>query len=191
VGLTAFPDLRITVEGTVAEGDEVVVRWSVRGTHLGDGLGFPTTGRAVAFRGMRWIPYSGGKMVRGLGLLKPGRAHPVAPRAGVAAREMVREGMAWWYRKYAPDDTELERLEADARAAKRGLWSQPNPVPPWQWRHGNGVPRTAAVIGNRRSKVYHKATCRGAATTAAKNRVTFASGADAEKAGYRKAGDCW
>ena len=31
VFLSAFPDLRMTVEGTVAEGDEVVVRWSVRG----------------------------------------------------------------------------------------------------------------------------------------------------------------
>jgi steroid delta-isomerase-like uncharacterized protein len=63
--LSAFPDLRIAVEGTVAEGDEVVVRWSARGTHLGDGLGFPATGRAVSFRGMTWIRYSGGKMVEG------------------------------------------------------------------------------------------------------------------------------
>jgi steroid delta-isomerase-like uncharacterized protein len=65
VFLTAFPDLRITVEGTVAEGDEVVVRWSVTGTHLGDGMGFPATVRAVSFRGMTWIRFSGGKMVEG------------------------------------------------------------------------------------------------------------------------------
>jgi steroid delta-isomerase-like uncharacterized protein len=65
VFLSAFPDLRITVEGTVAEGDEVVVRWSVTGTHLGDGLGFPATGRAVSFRGVTWIRFSGGKMVEG------------------------------------------------------------------------------------------------------------------------------
>jgi hypothetical protein len=31
----------------------------------------------------------------------------------------------------APGDAEPERLEAEARAEKRGLWSQPNPVPPW------------------------------------------------------------
>jgi steroid delta-isomerase-like uncharacterized protein len=61
----AFPDLRMTVEGTVAQGDEVVVRWSARGTHLGDGLGLPATGRAVAFRGMTWIRFSGGKMAEG------------------------------------------------------------------------------------------------------------------------------
>src|ERR1700748_2115416 len=50
--LSAFPDIKITVEGTVAEGDVVVARWSARGTHLGDGLGFPATGRSVSFRGM-------------------------------------------------------------------------------------------------------------------------------------------
>lgn len=65
VFLSAFPDLRITVEGTVAERDEVVVRWSVKATHLGDGLGFPATGRAVSFRGMTWIRFRDGKMIEG------------------------------------------------------------------------------------------------------------------------------
>jgi deoxyribonuclease-1 len=64
-------------------------------------------------------------------------------------------------------------------------------VPPWQWRRGEGAPQTAGVVANRRSHVYHKATCRAAAAMAEKNRVTFASAADAEKAGYRKAKDCW
>jgi steroid delta-isomerase-like uncharacterized protein len=63
--LSAFPDLRITVEGVVGEGDDVVVRWVVTGTHLGDTLGFPATGRTVSFRGMTWIRFSGGKMVEG------------------------------------------------------------------------------------------------------------------------------
>lgn len=106
-------------------------------------------------------------------------------------REMVRQGMAWWYRQYAPRDAELARIEAEAKAARIGLWSQPNPVPPWEWRRGEGVPQTATVIGNRRSHVYHKPTCRGAATMAEKNRVPFDSAADAEKAGYRRARDCW
>src|SRR5262249_51971218 len=65
VFLSAFPDLQITVEGTVAEGDEVVVRWSVQATHVGDGLGLPATGRAVSFRGMTWIRYRNGKMIEG------------------------------------------------------------------------------------------------------------------------------
>jgi micrococcal nuclease len=85
----------------------------------------------------------------------------------------------------------LARLEAQAKAEKIGLWSQPNPIPPWNWRKGEGVPKTAGVVGNRRSYVYHKSNCRSAAVMREKNRVMFASEADAEKAGYRKAKDCW
>src|SRR5262245_36466934 len=65
VFLAAFPDLRLTIEGTVAEGDEVVVRWSATGTHAGDSLGFPATGRNVTFRGMTCIRFRDGKMVEG------------------------------------------------------------------------------------------------------------------------------
>jgi hypothetical protein len=50
---------------------------------------------------------------------------------------------------------------------------------------------TAEVIGNRGSRVYHKPTWRSVAAMAEKNRVTFDTATDAEKAGYRKAGDCW
>lgn len=49
--LQAFPDLKIEVLGTLADGDEVAVRWSATGTHGGDGLGVPATGRRVRFRG--------------------------------------------------------------------------------------------------------------------------------------------
>lgn len=48
--------------------------------------------------------------------------------------ELVKEGWCWWYRKYAPGDTILEGLEKEARDAKKGLWADPQPVPPWQWR---------------------------------------------------------
>lgn len=46
---------------------------------------------------------------------------------------LVKEGMGWWYRKYAPQDTMLEKWETDAREAAKGLWSDSNP-PPWGWR---------------------------------------------------------
>jgi endonuclease YncB( thermonuclease family) len=49
-------------------------------------------------------------------------------------QELVRAGLAWWYRQYAPHDTTLAQLEAEARAAKRGLWADAAPVPPWAWR---------------------------------------------------------
>jgi endonuclease YncB( thermonuclease family) len=47
---------------------------------------------------------------------------------------LVKDGWCWWYRKYAPDDTVLEGLEKDAREARKGLWADPHPVPPWEWR---------------------------------------------------------
>jgi micrococcal nuclease len=50
-----------------------------------------------------------------------------------ANAEMVRQGYAWVYRKYAQDHA-LLRLEAEARHARKGLWADPNPVPPWEWR---------------------------------------------------------
>ena len=51
-------------------------------------------------------------------------------------QELVKQGWCWWYRKYAPGDTVLEGLEKDAREARRGLWADPQPVPPWEWRKG-------------------------------------------------------
>ena len=47
--------------------------------------------------------------------------------------KLVEEGWGWWYRKYAPGDTVLEGLETEARAARKGLWPDPQPVPSWEW----------------------------------------------------------
>jgi endonuclease YncB( thermonuclease family) len=49
---------------------------------------------------------------------------------------LVKEGW-WWYRKYAPGNTVLEGLEAEAREARKGLGADPQPVPPWEWRKSN------------------------------------------------------
>ena len=54
----------------------------------------------------------------------------------VLNEELVRAGMCWWYRKYAPGDTVLEQLEHEAREAKRGLWADANAVSSWEWRSG-------------------------------------------------------
>ena len=49
-------------------------------------------------------------------------------------QELVKQGWCWWYRKYAPGDTVLERLETEARESRKGLWADLQPVPPWEWR---------------------------------------------------------
>jgi micrococcal nuclease len=47
---------------------------------------------------------------------------------------LVREGLAWWFRRYAARDKALAELEEKAREARRGLWAEAEPVPPWLWR---------------------------------------------------------
>ncbi len=56
----------------------------------------------------------------------------ILPDGRIVNRELVRAGFAWWYRKYAPEDETLKELEAEARDAKRGLWADASPVPPWE-----------------------------------------------------------
>ncbi len=95
---------------------------------------------------------------------------------------------------YAPHDEILSRLEAEAMAAKRGLWSMPNPISPWEWRRGAKETLPAAlegtVIGNKKSKAYHEPTCENAASISPAHRVQFNSAAAAREAGYRPGKDC-
>ena len=48
--------------------------------------------------------------------------------------EMLMMGLAWWHVEQAPNDEALKSWAAEAKSAKRGLWRQPNPVPPWEWK---------------------------------------------------------
>jgi steroid delta-isomerase-like uncharacterized protein len=59
----AFPDVTIKVDDVVAEGDLVAARWSGKGTHRGEGLGFPATGRRVDFSGTVFARIEQGKIV--------------------------------------------------------------------------------------------------------------------------------
>lgn len=61
----AFPDVKIQVDDVITEGEKVAVRWSGSGTHRGDGLGFPATGKAVRFSGMTIVRVDNGKLVEG------------------------------------------------------------------------------------------------------------------------------
>lgn len=49
---SAFPDLRVTIEDQIAEGDKVVTRWKAHGTHLGEFQGIPPSGRQGAITGI-------------------------------------------------------------------------------------------------------------------------------------------
>jgi endonuclease YncB( thermonuclease family) len=47
--------------------------------------------------------------------------------------EMVKEGYAWWYRQYSKN-YEFGKAEIEARNSKNGLWIDPFPIPPWEYR---------------------------------------------------------
>jgi steroid delta-isomerase-like uncharacterized protein len=61
----AFPDMRITVNETVEEGDMIAARWTATMTHLGDQLGIAATGNRVGVTGMSMARLRDGVMVEG------------------------------------------------------------------------------------------------------------------------------
>jgi endonuclease YncB( thermonuclease family) len=50
--------------------------------------------------------------------------------------ELIRQGLAWLFTRYCdrPICVEWKKLEEEARQARRGLWSMPNAMPPWEFR---------------------------------------------------------
>ena len=59
--------------------------------------------------------------------------------------ELVKAGLAWRYVKYSKDER-LIKLEAHAKAAKRGFWIEADPVPPWEYRHSTRQGLTESTL---------------------------------------------
>ncbi len=115
--------------------------------------------------------------------------------------EQVKAGLAWHFKKYEDEQKPEDRrtyaaAEQAARVAKLGLWKDPNPIPPGDYRQNTKIARWGAappegtIIGNRTSKKYHRPDCPGYHDMAERNRVFFKSAAEAESAGYKRAGNC-
>jgi len=125
----------------VADGDTYDVRRSSGGevTIRLHGVDAPETsqpGGRVATKASR--RYVSGKNVRveveDIG--RYGRAVArVIVQGGDLGAMLIRDGHGWYYEQYAPSETEYARLQRQARNARRGLWSRPNPTPPWEWRN--------------------------------------------------------
>jgi endonuclease YncB( thermonuclease family) len=124
---------------------------------------------------------------------------------------IVSAGLAWHYTEYSRDLT-LDALERAARASRRGLWAEKNPVPPWVFRRGVGTgasggsaasggsgastsgrglpvaPVTGPLHGNPSSRLFHEPGC---PNYNCKNcTAVFATREQALAAGYKPAGDC-
>jgi steroid delta-isomerase-like uncharacterized protein len=84
---TAFPDLKLTVELTIIEGDRMAVRWAATGTHTGDFRGIAPTGKQINIAGVAIYRVAEGKIVEGwsqpdtLGLLQQIGAIPTPGQA--------------------------------------------------------------------------------------------------------------
>ena len=64
---------------------------------------------------------------------------PGCPMTLDAGHAQITLGMAWWFRRFANEQSPGDRAayefsEQEARAKRVGLWSDPEPVPPWEWR---------------------------------------------------------
>lgn len=124
--------------------------------------------------------------------------------------DQIRAGLAWHYKQFQDEQSPADRAiyagaEDAARIAHRGLWSQPHPVEPQDFRHGTlsqlcfaaGNRRiacsqayTGPVRGNRHSMIYEWPGCPYYDRIARYNRVKFANAAAAQAAGYRPARNC-
>jgi endonuclease YncB( thermonuclease family) len=123
--------------------------------------------------------------------------------------DMVKAGMAWHYKQYQDEQSATDRqayaaTECAAMKARIGLWSDPHPVQPQDFRHGtnspllldsNGCrtssePTTGPVVGNERSHIFEWPQCPYYASISPDNRVPFTSPQAAEAAGYRPAHNC-
>lgn len=115
--------------------------------------------------------------------------------------EQVKAGLAWHFKKYEDEQSPQDRItyaaaEQTARAAKLGLWLAADPTVPGDWRQAvktkrwGPPPPEGTIIGNKNSKKYHRPDCSGYRDMAEKNRVFFNSVAEAEAAGFKRAGNC-
>ena len=81
---SAFPDLKVTIDQVIEQGDIVVARWTATMTHQGEFLGYAPTGKKATITGTSTQRISGGKIVEGwdnwdqLGLLVQIGAVPAA-----------------------------------------------------------------------------------------------------------------
>lgn len=80
-----------------------------------------------------------------LGIISGDRYRRIVANVYVDGRDvaaaLVEDGHAWVRRQYSPASRLID-LEDAARRARAGLWSSPEPVPPWIWRKGKRAPET-------------------------------------------------
>ena len=131
---------------------------------------------------------------------------PAGEDAGLA---QLKAGMAWHYKQYEDEQSATGRAlyaaaECTAMKSRIGLWSDPHPIRPWDFRHGtnspllfdasgcrrSSEPTSGAVVRNASRYIFEWPGCPYFSAIPPGDRVEFASPQAAEAAGYRPAHNC-
>lgn len=104
-----------------------------------NGIDCPESGQAFGNKAKQFasdMVFGKTVTIKGQGKDKYGRTigDVFLPDGTCLNKELVKEGLAWWYRQYS-NDKELEQLEREARSSNKGLWFDSNPTAPWDFRH--------------------------------------------------------
>jgi hypothetical protein len=112
------------------------------GTPLTGGAEGARIGLLVALAIVACVPLSGESFyieIVGKVLVTDPTCQRQCPKTLDAGLAQVTAGLAWWYRKYAKEQSaedaqRYELAEQEARSHRAGLWSDGQPMPPWDWR---------------------------------------------------------
>jgi endonuclease YncB( thermonuclease family) len=80
-----------------------------------------------------------GRLIGTVWVAAPECRQVTCPKTLDAGLALITSGLAWHFKRYAHEQSEEEReryafAEEEARARRAGLWRDPNPVAPWEWR---------------------------------------------------------
>jgi micrococcal nuclease len=197
-GALAQPQGRFTARVVkVTDGDTIVVRQGARALTVRlHGIDAPEGGQAFSRRAATFLSELAlGRDVQ-LEVVTTDRYGRLVCLVEVdgrdVGREMVRAGLAWHYLRYSGDPALFE-AEREARAARRGLWREEAPVPPWEYRLASrsptpGGPSTGPYRGHVQSRVVHAPGCEHYACRSCTARFETLEAARA--AGYRPHASC-
>ena len=122
----------------------------------------------------------------------------------VLNEELVHAGFAWYYRVHPVRNDRLQWLEHYAFQNKLGLWVEPDPLPPWEFRRESRIPQLPVtaeqvdydrifhygMVGNRRTKTVRWPACKKYRLSRPQQVLIFHSLQQARERGFTPAKDC-
>jgi micrococcal nuclease len=162
----ADTDLRGKVVG-VSDGDTITVLVDKKPIKIRlEGIDAPETGQSFGNRSKQALSdmvFGKEVLIIKTGQDRYGRSLGFVLRDGIDINaKMTEEGWAWHYKKYN-QDSKLADFERQARAARRGLWAEPNPLAPWDFRDRKKPTAEPSKGGqhwlNTSSNVRHNESC--------------------------------